>query len=129
MSDKALSSGGRSRQKSRWRCGRRRPIILGMPELSPTGVLDALASDHSLQPFVRDGRIELMPAKRSRRLKLLEAVVCAFEPGARYSEQQVDGLLSVLHQDHCALRRYLVDEELLERDHGQYWRIGGPPGV
>lgn len=99
-----------------------------MPQLSPTGVLSALASDDSLRAFVRDGRIEVMPAKRSRRRRLLEAVVTAFEPGARYSERQVDGLLGVLHPDHCALRRYLVDEALLERDHGQYWRIGGPPG-
>jgi hypothetical protein len=99
-----------------------------MPELSPVDVIGALASDDSLRAFVRDGRIQTMPAKRSRRLQLLLAVVTAFEPGTRYSEQQVNGLLRQLHPDHVALRRYLVDEELLERADGEYWRIGGPPG-
>jgi hypothetical protein len=26
---------------------------------------------------------------------------------------------------HAALRRYLVDEGFLDRDHGRYWRTGG----
>jgi hypothetical protein len=27
--------------------------------------------------------------------------------------------------DHVTLRRYLVDESLLDRDGGEYWRSGG----
>ena len=27
--------------------------------------------------------------------------------------------------DHAAIRRYLVDEAFLARDHGEYWRTGG----
>ena len=29
------------------------------------------------------------------------------------------------HPDVAALRRYLVDEGFMERDHGEYWRAGG----
>jgi len=38
---------------------------------------------------------------------------------------QVDALLRVFHDDYAALRRYLVDEGFLGRDHAEYWRTGG----
>jgi hypothetical protein len=30
-----------------------------------------------------------------------------------------------VHPDTAALRRYLVDEGILDREHGEYWRAGG----
>lgn len=89
-------------------------------------MLDALARDVRLSGFVRDGRIERMPAKRSRRLLLLNEVAQAFEPGVRYPEPEVNRVLGDMFSDYVALRRYLVDEELLDRADGEYWRIGGP---
>ena len=88
--------------------------------------MDALARDVKLRGFVRDDRIETMPAKRSRRLLLLNEVAQAFEPGVRYPESEVSQALGDMFSDYAALRRYLVDEQLLERAGGQYWRIGGP---
>lgn len=107
------------------RCGHN----AGVPVPSTVPVLDALAADPRLRMFLGDGRIEQMPAKHSRRVQLLQVVVTAFEPGLRYSELQVNELLRVLHSDYVALRRYLVDEELLARADGEYWRIGGPPSI
>jgi hypothetical protein len=37
----------------------------------------------------------------------------------------VNLMLGQAHPDTAALRRYLVDEDMLSRDHGQYWRTGG----
>jgi Uncharacterized protein conserved in bacteria (DUF2087) len=34
----------------------------------------------------------------------------AFEPGRRYDEATVNGVLKTVTDDHAALRRYLVDE-------------------
>jgi hypothetical protein len=56
---------------------------------------------------------------------LLGEVVQVFEPGIRYPERDVNELLGALFDDYAALRRYLVDEALLERAAGEYWRIGG----
>lgn len=79
-----------------------------------------------LRPFVRDGRISAIPSKRSARLLLLDRVAQAFEPGRRYPELAVNEMLKALHDDHAALRRYLVDEDLLSRTpDGTYWRSGG----
>ena len=90
--------------------------------------MDPVLSDlpDRLRPFVRDGRISAMPARRSARLLLLDQVAQAFEPGRRYPEAAVNEILKALYDDHAALRRYLVDEELMSRTpDGTYWRSGG----
>jgi hypothetical protein len=79
-----------------------------------------------LRAFVRDGRITAVPAKRARRRLLLNEVAQAFEPGRKYPERAVDEILKSVFDDHCALRRYLVDEAFMSRTaDGVYWRAGG----
>lgn len=82
-----------------------------------------------LRTFVPDGRLIRLPAKRGRRRVVLEHVVQSFEPGRRFPEREVDAVLRAWcaggEVDHVTLRRYLVDEGLLSRDHGVYWRSGG----
>ena len=102
-----------------------------MPDLDPASVIEAIAADQRLRVFVRNGRIETMPAKRSRRRLLLDKIAQGFEPGVRYPERRVSQFLGAIHADYAALRRYLVDEELLSRAGGEYWRTGGtvPPAA
>jgi hypothetical protein len=101
------------------------PSLDPLPGLDPAPVLEALARDPRLRVFLGHGWIETVPAKRSRRLLLLDEIAQAFEPGVRYPEQRVSQFLGTLHPDYASLRRYLVDEELLTRSGGQYWRSGG----
>jgi hypothetical protein len=96
-----------------------------VPDIQPDAVIDALTADPKLKVFVRHGRIDALPAKMSRRREMMDVVAQAFEPGVRYPEPVVDDFLRKLHDDHAALRRYLVDEEFLARSGGEYWRIGG----
>ena len=96
-----------------------------MTELDPAVVLHALARHPSLRGFVRHGRVDTMPARLSRRRLLLNEVAQAFEPGIRYPEREVNGVLAAIHPDWAALRRYLVDEGFLDRAAGMYWRVGG----
>jgi hypothetical protein len=78
-----------------------------------------------LRSFVRDGRLVSIPAVHAKRLIVLDWLVQRFEPGRRYSEQMVNLMLGQVHADTAALRRYLVDEDLLSRANGEYWRTGG----
>jgi hypothetical protein len=78
-----------------------------------------------LQRFMPDGRLLQMPAKRSRRLVVLDHVARTFEPGRRYPERDVNVILRAFYDDYAALRRYLVDEGFLARAGGEYWRTGG----
>jgi hypothetical protein len=71
-----------------------------------------------------------MPRAGRRRRIVLEHIVQRFEPGRRYSEVEVNlELRQVWPRDVAALRRYLVDAQLLERAGGEYWRIGGQVDV
>lgn len=72
-----------------------------------------------------DGRLHTIPAKQSKRLVVLDHLAQSFEPGRVYPERQVDEVLKGFHDDHAALRRYLVDEGFLTREDGHYWRSGG----
>jgi hypothetical protein len=56
-------------------------------------------------------------------------VAQAFEPGRRYPEAAVDEILKQVFDDHCVLRRYLVDEQFMSPTAaGVYWRAGGTVG-
>jgi hypothetical protein len=78
-----------------------------------------------LRAFFRDGRLREIPTKATKRRIVLERIALEFEPGLRYEEREVNAILGRFFADHAALRRSLVDEGLLDREHGVYWRSGG----
>jgi hypothetical protein len=94
------------------------------PPLDPDAERDAV-----LRTFLRDGRLARIPTARRKRRIVLEHLVACFEPGVRYPERAVDAVLRAWHPDYASLRRYLIDEELMARKNGVYWRSGGPVEV
>jgi hypothetical protein len=100
-------------------------MISIMTDLDPTLIIEAVARDRRLRAFLCNGRIETMPARRSRRRMLLDEIAQAFEPGVRYPERRVSQFLGIIYADFAALRRYLVDEGFMSRADGEYWRSGG----
>ncbi|MGZ4146425.1 MAG: DUF2087 domain-containing protein [Actinomycetota bacterium] len=78
-----------------------------------------------LRTFFRNGRLTEIPAKESKRRIVLERIAVEFDPGIRYDEKEVNVIVGRFFNDYAALRRYLVDEGFLARDHGVYWRTGG----
>ncbi len=78
-----------------------------------------------LDTFIQEGRLVRVPAKRSKRLVVLDHLAQRFEPGRTYPEAEVDAALVAFHADYPALRRYLVDEGFLARESNVYWRTGG----
>ena len=84
--------------------------------------------DPVLRTFLRAGVLVSLPAQRSRRRVLLAHIAeQSFEPGTRYPERAVDDALkpwcAAGGSDHATLRRYLIDEQLLTREHGIYQRL------
>jgi hypothetical protein len=78
-----------------------------------------------LRTFFRNGRLTEIPIKRGKRRIVLERIALEFEPGERYDEKHVNVIVGRFFNDYAALRRYLVDEGFLAREHGVYWRTGG----
>lgn len=79
-----------------------------------------------LNTFVQDGRLVRMPARHGKKLVILRWLVERFEPGVYYPERQVNAILQEVDPDYAALRRYLVDAGLMQRDQGIYWRTAQP---
>lgn len=75
--------------------------------------------------FSPDGRLHTMPTRHVKRRFVLDRIAQRFEPGRTYAEREVDAVLKEIHDDHAALRRYLVDDGFLARENGVYWRVGG----
>ena len=101
--------------------------LSGSGGTDPVLLAQALAGrERVLRAFLgEDGRLLSMPAKHSKRLVVLDHVARVFEPGVRYPETEVNAMVRAFHDDVAMLRRYLVDEGFLDRDHGVYWRTSG----
>ncbi|HET7490179.1 MAG TPA: DUF2087 domain-containing protein [Acidimicrobiales bacterium] len=96
------------------------------PEVRPEDLGATPEQAGVLRNFVTpDGRLASIPAARQKRRVVLDFLSGRFEPGRTYPEKAVNDLLAEAHPDYAALRRYLVDEEFLERRDGFYWRAGG----
>ncbi len=76
--------------------------------------------------FIEGGRLTL-PAKRKKRMVVLRWAADLFRPAERYPEAVVNRVLGRHYEDVATLRRMLVDEELLQRRAGVYWRTGTLP--
>ena len=80
-----------------------------------------------LANFMDAGRLIQIPARRKKRMIVLRWLADHFRPGERYTEAQVNELIGRYHEDFALLRRLIVDEELMQRAQGLYWRAGTLP--
>jgi hypothetical protein len=82
-----------------------------------------------LRRFFAGRTVTEIPANRAKRQVLLQRLALEFDVGRRYTEREVNDILFTFHPDWSTLRRYLVDEGLLDREHVDdqdlYWRAGG----
>lgn len=103
------------------------------PDLPMDPVIGYGMTDEEREVLSRyfEGRtLTSLPSSRAKRLIVLERLALEFDVGEKYRERDVNSMLGAFHRDWSALRRHLVDEGLLDRDHNVYWRSGGRvPGI
>jgi predicted transcriptional regulator len=99
-------------------------IAAAVAEVDMDAFENKVVKDFSLP----DGHLKTIPAQRKKLDAVLRHVVKAFEPGVRYSEKQVNEILSRFHADTASLRRELVGCKLMQREGGggEYWRVEQP---
>ena len=73
--------------------------------------------------FLRDGLIIAMPAQRKKRKVLLDYMVQDFEFDRPYTELEVNFKILDHYDDHCTVRREMIAEGLMKREHGIYYRV------
>jgi hypothetical protein len=73
------------------------------------------------------GELISIPRPGALRIELLRYLLERFEQDRAYSEKEVQELLEPVYGDHATVRRYLVDQGLMDRDNfGTYWRVDVP---
>jgi hypothetical protein len=82
-----------------------------------------------LRRFFSGRTLTEIPASRAKRQVLLQRLALEFDVGRRYTEREVNDILFAFHPDWSTLRRHLIDEGFLDREHiddqNWYWRAGG----
>jgi DNA-binding transcriptional ArsR family regulator len=75
-----------------------------------------------LRDFLEEGRLTAIPAYSKKRLIILRWLATQFEAGRIYPENEVNEIIQRRHPDSATLRRELIGEKLMAREHGMYWR-------
>jgi len=66
-----------------------------------------------------------MPKRGSERKYLLEYILAQFEPNKKYSQDEVDRIISRYHSDLGTVRRELISEGMMEQREGAFRRRSG----
>ncbi len=77
-----------------------------------------------LEHFFRYGKLISIPVQRKKREIVLKKLLERFEEGVDYTESEVSTILAEYHEDYCTLRREMVAEGLMTRDHEIYRVVG-----
>lgn len=86
--------------------------------------LDLDAYDRKvLRDYMIDGRLKSIPRQWKKRQVILRYLVDKFEPNHRYTEREVNEVISETHDDFATLRRELIDGRLMARERDIYWRV------
>lgn len=76
-----------------------------------------------LQSFVDGETIKAIPAQQKKQTVIAKWLVEKFDPGRRYPESEVNEIIKRHHNDSAAWRRYMIEERLMARENGVYWRL------
>lgn len=100
----------------------RRTALARPPSESAADELEPGWEQKVLRGYFDGERLKEIPAQLKRQRVVLAWLADRFDPATRYSERQVNEILRRHHPDAATLRRALVDNGFLDRDHGVYWR-------
>ncbi len=76
-----------------------------------------------LETFFEGEHLKKIPDSPKKRLVILKYLANQFEEGIKYPEQQVNEILKRYHPDCATLRRELIMNKFMQREHGVYWRL------
>jgi hypothetical protein len=76
------------------------------------------------QFFRPDGTLISIPVKPAKKIAVLQHIVSELSPDTKYPEKQLNLIIAKYHEDTAALRRYMIEYGILERDgESVYWVV------
>ena len=74
------------------------------------------------QFFKADGTLISIPAKGAKKIAVLMVIASNLSPGIKYPERELNAIIANFHDDTAAIRRYMIEYGILERDKASvYW--------
>jgi hypothetical protein len=68
------------------------------------------------QFFRPDGTLISIPVKPAKKIAVLQHIASELAPDTKYPEKQLNLIIAKYHADTAALRRYMIEYGILERD-------------
>ncbi|MEJ2637512.1 MAG: metalloregulator ArsR/SmtB family transcription factor [Calditrichia bacterium] len=78
-----------------------------------------------IETFFKDRKLLRIPSQKKKRMIILEEFARMFDNGRRYSESEVNDIITESYEDYCTIRRYLIDEGIMQRENQVYWLTHG----
>jgi hypothetical protein len=76
-----------------------------------------------LHTFLEGDQVKALPIGYKKRLAVLKWLAGHFEEGVKYSEPEVNEIITRYYEDYCLIRREFIEEGLMERKDRIYWRV------
>ncbi|HEY0734972.1 MAG TPA: metalloregulator ArsR/SmtB family transcription factor [Herpetosiphonaceae bacterium] len=92
----------------------------------PSNIAEDAWEQKILKTFLDGERLRDIPTLPKKRMVILKWLLNKFEPDRQYTEREVNEILKRHHPDCATLRREFIINQLMERDHGVYWRVPAP---
>ncbi|MGE5498095.1 MAG: DUF2087 domain-containing protein [Syntrophothermus sp.] len=73
-----------------------------------------------IDTYFRNGILVKMPAQYKKKMIILQEIIKLFERGQLYPEKEVDRKIEAVYSDYCSIRRYFIDNQMMQRDKGYY---------
>ncbi|MFA7418130.1 MAG: metalloregulator ArsR/SmtB family transcription factor [Melioribacteraceae bacterium] len=74
-----------------------------------------------LKTFMKNKRLTKLPVQRKKKLIILDEFIKKFNTNKKYTENEVDSLINETYDDHCTIRRLLIEEGMMQRENQIYW--------
>lgn len=103
------------------------PVVDPAPEVFDNSWIDALDWDEADKKILRDHfaghQLKQIPTKEKKWIVILRWLATQFEPGIRYTEKQVNAILTPINEDYAQMRRDLIGFGFMRRERGggDYW--------
>lgn len=76
--------------------------------------------DKVLRTFIKKGKLTALPVQHKKKLIILDEIASRFIAGRSYTEKEADALINTVYEDHCTIRRLMIEEGIMERNKGIY---------